>query len=73
MNMKYKKLKLYKVSEFNKVEAVCASGDAATIAASCASGPEPGTGGCESGVAATSKCIPGAAAGARCDNGTGFE
>ena len=70
--MRYKKPKLCKVSPLNIMEAVCASGNEASIPASCTSGPEAGGGGCASGVAAPSRCVAGAAAGSRCDAGTGF-
>ena len=71
--MKYKSPKLYNVSPLNIIEAVCASGNKASMPPSCTAGPEAGAGGCASGVAATSRCLAGTAAGAKCDAGTGFE
>jgi len=69
--MKYQTPRLHRMFPFKTGEAVCVSEDQASTPPSCTAGPEAGGGGCASGAAASSLCLPGAAAGSNCDTGTG--
>jgi len=71
--MKYQTPKLYRIFPLDLIEGVCADGNEASYPPSCTAGPEAGGGGCSSGAAASSLCLPGVAAGAKCDAGTGHK